>query len=55
MPGKMAVLLDMIGVGDDARGFENAVFGSDENYGTPRIDLGQGFDGVLFPPLISDS
>ena len=54
MPTKMKTLLDMLGVSEDARGFENAVLGSDKDYGVPMIDLGKDMEGVLFPPLTAE-
>lgn len=55
MPESMARLLDMLGVSPDARKFENALLGSDSTYGAPLVKLGSGTEGVLFPPLRSDS
>lgn len=55
MPGKMEILLDMLGVGRDARGFEKARYSGDVEYGTSSLGLGKGITGVLFPPLRSDS
>lgn len=55
MPGKMEMLLDMLGVGRDARGFEKARYSGDLEYGTSTLGLGKGTTGVLFPPLRSDS
>ena len=54
MPSKMKTLLDMLGVAEDARGFENAVYGADLTYGTPAVELGKGLEGVLFPPLTTE-
>lgn len=53
MPSKMKIHLDLLGVAQDARSFEYAKLGADLDYGTPLIDVGRGFDGVLFPPLRS--
>lgn len=55
MPGKAAILLDMIGVQKDRRGWEWCRFGVDATYGTPVVDLGYYTKGALFPPLTSDS
>ena len=55
MPSKMAELLDMLGVAPDARTFQDAVVGLDSRYGEPATELGKGYDGVLFPPLRSES
>jgi len=54
MPGKMAMLLDQLGVSQNTRTFEYARCSADDSYGEPLIPLGKGVDGVLFPPLISD-
>jgi methionyl-tRNA synthetase len=54
MPAKAANLLDMLGVSDDRRTFNDARVGADFTYGTSRVDLGKGKAGVLFPPLASD-
>ncbi|KAI9790770.1 MAG: methionyl-tRNA synthetase [Piccolia ochrophora] len=50
MPGKAAMLLDMLGVADDRRGFSWARLGADLSYGTSTIELGRGHQGSLFPP-----
>jgi len=55
MPSKMEKLLDMLGVRRDARGFEKARYCADVEYGTSSLGLGKGTEGVLFPPLRSDS
>ncbi|KAA6414701.1 MAG: methionyl-tRNA synthetase [Lasallia pustulata] len=55
MPGKMEQLMEMLGVAPDARKFENAILGSDPEYGIPKVPLGKGREGVLFPDLRSDS
>ena len=55
MPGKTMTMLDMLGVSEDARKFENAILGSDKTFGKPMIGLGKGHRGVLFPPLRSNS
>ncbi|KAI9783986.1 MAG: methionyl-tRNA synthetase [Geoglossum umbratile] len=54
MPGKMAQLMEILGVEPGRRTFEHAKFGADTSYGTPKVDLGKGTEGVLFPPLVSD-
>ena len=53
MPLKMKSLLDMLGVEPGRRLFANAILGADDTYGTPLpgVSLGQGLEGVLFPPL----
>ena len=55
MPGKTMQMLDMLGVSEDARKFENAVLGSDTTFGKPMIGLGTQYRGVLFPPPRSNS
>ena len=51
MPSKAAVLLDMMGVDESRRTFEDAVIGADDTYGDAKVPIGKGtFDG-LFPPL----
>ena len=50
----MKMLLDMLGVSQDARKYENTLLGSDLSFGKPFIELGKGREGVLFPPLRSD-
>ncbi|MCJ1313769.1 methionyl-tRNA synthetase [Agyrium rufum] len=54
MPEKAGRLLDMIGVAPEARSFENALLGSDLDYGTPTVSLGKGTKGVLFPSIVED-
>jgi methionyl-tRNA synthetase len=56
MPGKMSLLLDQLGVENDpaSRNFEMASIGADPDYGVPKVDLGRGQEGVLFPRLSSD-
>ena len=54
MPNKAAQLADMLGVRDDRRTLDWAKLGADFEYGTSKVDLGAGWDGVLFPPLIND-
>ncbi|KAH0541657.1 hypothetical protein FGG08_003888 [Glutinoglossum americanum] len=55
MPGKMAQLMDILGVDPERRTFEHAKLGRDTAYGTPKTDLGRGLEKVLFPPLISET
>ncbi|MCJ1477922.1 methionyl-tRNA synthetase [Lambiella insularis] len=55
MPDTMEKLLDMLGVSPEARKYENTLLGSDISYGTPSIGIGRGTQGVLFPPLRSNS
>lgn len=55
MPDKARELLGMLGVDEDQRSFDFARLGADSGYGVPKIDVGRGYIGALFPPLISDS
>ncbi|MCJ1431781.1 methionyl-tRNA synthetase [Xylographa pallens] len=55
MPDTMRKLLDMLGVSPAARKYENTLLGSDFSYGKPQVELGRGMQGVLFPPLRSNS
>lgn len=51
MPGKAAQLLDMLGVDDSRRTFDDARLGADYAYGETKVPLGKcAWDG-LFPPL----
>ncbi len=51
MPGKATTLLDMIGVEDTKRSFDDAAFGSDGSYGSGIAPVGKGAWDALFPPL----
>ncbi|KAG9239679.1 tRNA synthetases class I (M)-domain-containing protein [Amylocarpus encephaloides] len=51
MPTKAAELLDMIGVHESRRTFQDAQFGADFDYGVPIVPMGKGVWGSLFPPL----
>jgi methionyl-tRNA synthetase len=51
MPGKAKTLLDMIGVEESRRTFDDAQFGADPNYGSANAPLGKGHWDSLFPPL----
>lgn len=55
MPGKAALLLDMLGVEENNRTWAYARVGMDTTYGVSKVDLGRGQMGALFPPLTSDS
>ncbi|KAL8994012.1 MAG: hypothetical protein Q9169_005911 [Polycauliona sp. 2 TL-2023] len=54
MPQRMKHLLDLMGVDDGKRMFQDAVVGADREYGVPLVDIGKGRQGVVFPPLDSD-
>lgn len=46
----MKYLLDQLGVDNQARSFEHATR-PDGDFGTPSVDIGKWFRGVLFPVL----
>lgn len=51
MPGKSKILLDMIGVEDSKRTYDDAQVGADSTYGKPNAPLGRCAWDALFPPL----
>jgi methionyl-tRNA synthetase len=51
IPGKSKTLLDMIGVEDSKRTFDDAQVGADANYGNANAPLGKCAWDSLFPPL----
>ena len=51
MPGKASQLLDMIGVEESKRTYQDAHLGRDDSYGTPKAQVGEGAWDSLFPPL----
>lgn len=51
MPEKAAQLLDMLGVDESKRTFDDAKLGVDTTYGTPKIPTGRCAFDSLFPPL----
>lgn len=51
MSGKAAQLLDMIGVDESRRTFDDAKFGADFTYGTAKFPVGRDAWDGLFPPL----
>lgn len=53
MPDKMHELLELLGVDASRRTFKHAKLGGDDTYGVPKIDVGKGHQGALFPPLIN--
>lgn len=53
MPAKMKQLLDIMGVADGSRLYDNTALGSDKEYGNPRDAMGKGSQETLFPPLSS--
>ncbi|KAL2162705.1 hypothetical protein VTH06DRAFT_6541 [Thermothelomyces fergusii] len=54
LPDKAWRLLDILGVGHDARTFAHAVPRCDSKYGVPMAPTGSGRVDGLFPPLIED-
>lgn len=55
MPTKAAQLLDMLGVDESKRMFDDAKLGADYNYGTPKTPVGRDAWEGLFPPLPVDT
>ncbi len=53
MPRKAKELLDMLGVEEYRRNWLWCVYGKDDSYGTPMIDLSDRVNGRLFPMLIN--
>ena len=51
MPEKAAQLLDMLGVDESKRTFDDAQLGADVTYGTPNRAIGKCAFDSLFPPL----
>lgn len=51
MPGKSKTLLDMMGVEESRRTFDDAQVGADSTYGNASAPLGGGAWDSLFPPL----
>ncbi|KAH9210318.1 tRNA synthetases class I (M)-domain-containing protein [Leptodontidium sp. 2 PMI_412] len=51
MPEKAAQLLDMIGVDESRRTFDDAKLGADDAYGTSKVPVGRDAWDGLFPPL----
>jgi methionyl-tRNA synthetase len=51
MPNKAKQILDYLGVENSKREWQNAKIGSDSTYGNPLVPLGEGHEGVLFPPI----
>ena len=54
MPGKAGALLDMLGVEQTMRSFRHAAAGADSLYGVSKLDLGSGYQGTLFPPIVDE-
>ncbi|KAI4143476.1 MAG: hypothetical protein L6R39_004559 [Caloplaca ligustica] len=54
MPERMKHVLDLMGVDEGRRMFRDAVVGADREYGVPKVDVGRGRTGVVFPPLTSE-
>jgi methionyl-tRNA synthetase len=51
MPTKAAQLLDMLGVDESRRTFDDAQFEVDYTYGEPKLPPGKDAFDSLFPPL----
>lgn len=51
MPTKASQLLDMIGVDESRRTFDDAMLGNDGTYGEAKISVGKDAWDALFPPL----
>lgn len=51
MPTKAAQLLDMLGVDESRRTFNDAQFEADYTYGESKVSPGKGAFDSLFPPL----
>jgi methionyl-tRNA synthetase len=51
MPNKASELLDMIGVHEARRTFDDALLGVDETYGDAKNPVGKDAWDALFPPL----
>jgi len=51
MPDKASLLLDMLGVDESRRTYDDAIFGCDDTYGEPRVSPGKSAWDGLFPPL----
>lgn len=52
MPTKAKQLLDMLGIDEKDRTYDDAVYGGDMKYGEPKIPLGTTVWDSLFPPLL---
>ena len=55
MPSKSAELLDMLGVAESRRMFDDARLRADYNYGVPKVPIGRDSWDALFPPLPIDT
>jgi methionyl-tRNA synthetase len=55
MPTKAAQLLDMLGVDESKRTYDDAKLGADYNYGVPKTLVGRDAWDGLFPPLPVDT
>ena len=55
MPSKMKRCLDLLGVEQSKRTFDDARHRADYTYGIPLVDPGKaGSEGTLFPPLVAE-
>jgi len=55
MPTKAAQLLDMLGVDESRRTFDDARFEADYTYGVPKLPPGRDAFDSLFPPLSAET
>jgi methionyl-tRNA synthetase len=51
MPSKASQLLDIIGVDESRRTFDDALLGADGTYGIRKVSAGKDAWDSLFPPL----
>ena len=55
MPSKMKRCLDLLGVEQGRRMYDDARYRADYTYGVPLVDPGQaGSESTLFPPLVAE-
>ncbi|KAI9882267.1 MAG: hypothetical protein M1823_005987 [Watsoniomyces obsoletus] len=55
IPERASRLLDMLGVHASRRTFAHANLHQDDSYGNTSVELGTGYQSVLFPPLRSEA
>jgi len=55
MPEKAARLLDMLGVEENRRTFDDAELGADVTYGAQKVAVGRCASDALFPPLVMEN
>jgi methionyl-tRNA synthetase len=55
MPSKMKRCLDLLGVEQGRRTYDDARYRADYTYGVPLVDPGKaGSENTLFPPLVAE-